>query len=311
MSRWLHLFICAVALALGFGCVEDPAQAKTASEPELTRQYRQQSLTVLVSVSETNITTAGRIRLMMDIQTPAGTEVAFPQVGSFIEPFSLSGHYMEPPQTLPNGKILHRQVWELVPSTPGKTTFESMSVSAGRTTLATDPITVQVESILPAGWTDLQIKDIAAPIALLPEQERKQRLWRVVFGIALAAALGALMVRLCNRPKTIIATPPHEVALQALDNLPMERMPCLHELSRILIEYLTGRYQLPITGKTTREIIPLLPKERLLGLRPRLIEFIETGELIRFSNRVPERYMEEAELYIREFIEATTPKEQA
>ncbi len=309
MSGGIKTACYVIAVAFVFGCSEAPVKTDNASEPKLVHPYRKQSLTVIVSVSETNIATSGRIQLMMDVHTPEGTDVTFPEVASFVEPFSISDGYIEPQQRLPNGKILHRQVWLLVPSTHGTATLGSMLVSGGSTSLETDPITIQVASILPPDLKDLAIKDIAEPITLLPRQRWQQRLWLFAWGAAVAATLVALMIRLCSRKHPVVVIPPYEAALQALDHLPAEQMARIHELSHILVEYLSRRYQLPIIGKTTREIIPLLLPEELCEHKPGLINFFENSDPVRFSNRVPEGFIESMEQYVREFVEDTKPGE--
>ncbi len=301
MSR----FLAPTLLILLCGCAKEPAEQSTASEPALSRQYRRGSVTVILSVSETNITSSGKIQLMLDVQTPPRIDVVFPEAGTFSEAFSISGSYSEPQQKLSNGKTLHRQVWTLVPERPGEVVFQPLEVLAGNQTIQTAPLSIQVRSILPLGLDTFEIKDIAAPAALLPEQKRKQRIGWVVLGLAIATTGISILIRRSRKSKCIVIIPPHEAAVQALEDLPTEPIARIHELNRILREYIENRFNLPLIGKTTAEILPILGGTEFRGLTPRLKEFLEGGEVVRFSNRVPDGFTEEAERFVREFVGST------
>jgi len=293
------------AIALLSSCSKEVAEQKAPSEPVLSRQYRQGSVTAIVSASETNIAATGQVQLTLDVQVPPGTDVVFPEVGNRVEPFTLSGSWTEPLQTLPNGKILHRGVWLLVPSLPGEVVFQPLEIAAGPATLKTEPILVSVRSILPEGLDTLEIKDIAAPATLLPEQRKEQQRWLIFLGLATATALVVLCIGLGRRPKRVVVLSPHEEAFQALETLPADAMVRLHELTRILLQYIARRFHVPVVGKTTKEIVPDVPRFPLLGHRQKLVKFLETSEQIRFSNRLPDGFTEKSECYIRWIIEET------
>ncbi len=301
------------ALLLLFGCSKKVAEPSSISEPELTRQYRQGSLTVVVSVSETNIASSGTIQLMLDVQAPPGAKVGFPELGYSIGPFAISDSYSEPLQTLPNGKILHRQIWQLVPSLPGEGIFQPLEITAGSARIKTKPIPVTVRSLLPEGLEAFEIKDIAAPATLLPEQRTQRHRGLILAGSAIAIALAIAFIRLRRKTKTIAMAPPHETAFQALENLPEDPVARLHELNRILCEYIEHRFTLPMIGKTTCEILPILENTNIKGLTPALtpalLGFFEHGEQVRFSNRVPDGFVEEAERIARKFVETTKREE--
>jgi len=298
-------FLAIMLLFLLCGCAKEDPEQSIASEPVLSRQYRSGSVTVILSVSETNITSSGKIQLMLDVQAPPGADVVFPEAGIVPEAFSISGSYSEPQQTLGNGKTLHRRVWTLVPELPGEVVFQPLAILAGNQTIQTAPLSIQVRSILPPELDTFEIKDIAAPAALLPEQERKQRIGWIALGLAIAAAGVAILIRRSRKAKHIITIPPHETALQAFENLPDEPIARIHELNHILREYIENRFNLPMIGKTTAEILPIIGDTEFRGLTPRLKEFLVGGEGIRFSNRMTEGFTEEAEQFVREFVEST------
>ena len=210
------------AILLFGGCSHEVAEHPVSSDPMLARQYRQGSAMLAVSLSETNIPTSGSIQLVLDVQVPPGIKVVFPEVGNAIDPFMISDGYAEPLQTLPNGKQRHRRVWTLVPALPGETVFQSMEIRAGTAHIATDPIAITTTSVLPPDLDVFEIKDIAAPIPLLPEQTRRRQLWKILLAGAVAVLLVLAIVRI-RRPKPIIVLPPHHAWLAKEESLPQEK----------------------------------------------------------------------------------------
>jgi hypothetical protein len=297
--------VCFAAALLLPGCAKEPAEQAVFSEPALSRQYRQESVTVIVSVHETNITTSGKIRLMIDVHAPPADEVRFPDVGYFTAPFSVADGYGEPVQLLPNGKHLHRRVWILIPALPGEALFQPMQIDAGSVTLETDPIKVHVTSLLPQDLESFEIRDIADPIQRLPEEEQSRGLWLMLFGPAAVIIIAMILIRQLRRPPKRHITPPHEIALDALNHLPDDAVARIHELNRILRAYLEARYHLPAIGRTTNELIPVLEEVS----SERLTDFLEASEQARFSNVIPETFSIEAEQLVRQFIDTTRREE--
>ncbi len=294
--------LSAAALLLT-ACSKEAVEPSAASAPVLSRQYRQKSVTVIVSASETNITTAGKIQLMIDVHAPPGAEVGIPEMDAVAKPFLVSDSYSEPVQTLPNGKHLHRRGWMLIPSLPGETVFQPFKISAGSTTVETDAITVNVTSLLPKELTTFEIKDIAGPAILLPEEKQRQKLWLILSGIAVAVACLAFAIKLIRRPQKPVVLAPHETAFLALKNLPADELEKIQALTVILLSFIGARFNLPTTTRTVHEILPHLPKELLLGRRQDLEKMLIESEQIRFSNKVPPGFADELENYAHAFVE--------
>lgn len=295
----------AFVLMLLCGCSKEAVEQADFSEPVLSRQYRQGSVTVVVSVSATNMVSSGKAQLMIDVHAPPDNEVLFPEIGHFIDPFSVADGYSEPVQTLPNGKHLYRRVWILVPSLPGETAFLPIEIASGATVIKTDPIRMRVGSLLPEELDTFEIKDIAEPVALLPEEERKRRLWLTLTGAGLVILFLTAVIKKIRQPKIVYIAPPHEAALAAMENLPADPVARVHELNRILRSYIEARHNLPAIGKTTTELIPVFEE---IGPET-LVDFLQTCEQMRFSNIVPETLAGKAETIVREFIESSMQEE--
>ena len=293
----------AVPLLLLSGCSRGPAEQAVSAQPVLSRQYRQGSVTVIVSASETNISTAGKIQLMIDVHAPPTAEVVFPDIGYCIEPFSVAGSYGEPIQVLPNSKHRHRRVWTLLPSVPGETVFHPLEISVGSVSVKTGPINVRVTSLLPRGLEAYEIKDIAEPVALLPEEEQQQRFWLVLSATAGAVALLTFAIKRIRRPKKIPVPTPHEAASLALESLPDTELEKIQVLTNILLAFISGRFKLPTSASTVNEILPLLPTAVLPECNEPLSTFLLESEQVRFSHKVPAGFADELESYVRAFVE--------
>jgi hypothetical protein len=300
-----HVPFLAVALLLLCGC-KDEHKRRLAAEPVYSKQYRAATSIAIVTLSETNIPTSGKIQLVVDVHAPAGDEVEFPEIADLVAPFSVAEGYAEPVQYLPNGQQLHRRAWTLVPGLPGETLFQPLEIQAGKENIETDPIKIAVTSRLPADVDAYEIKDIAKPVLLLPEDTKRQRLKYFLLAFSGCTALIALAAHWRRRPKRIEVVPPDTAAFRALENLPEDALSRIDETRRILLEYLDQQFNIPTAGKTTGEIIRVIPKYPLLGRRITLVDFLTTNDLIRFSGRIPEGYPEEAVDYVREFVKETT-----
>jgi hypothetical protein len=293
----------AVPLLLLSGCSKEAADPAVSAEPGLSRQYRQGSVTVIVSASETNLSTAGKIQLMIDVHAPPTAEVVFPDIGYSVAPFSMADSYGEPIQVLPNSKHLHRRVWTLLPSLPGETVFHPLEISVGSVSVKTGPINVRVTSLLPRGLEAFEIKDIAEPVALLPEEEQQKRIWIVLSATAGAVALLTFAIKRIRRPKKIIVPAPHEAASLALERLPDTELEKIQALTNILLAFISGRFNLPTSASTVNEILPLLPTAVPPECNEPLSMFLLESEQVRFSHKVPAGFADELESYVRAFVE--------
>ena len=282
------------------GCGRDRTDTPRMAEPIYSKQYREDSVTVIESASETNIAVSDRIHLALEVHAPSGEEAVLPHVESQPGSFSVLDSYTEPTRGLPNGKNLSRTVWTIAPDLPGELVLQSMEISVGSVTVHTEPLTIAVTSMLPSNLDSLEIRDIAPAIELLPQQQENRRLW-LVAGILAMGVVSALLIGKARRVKVLEVRPPWETALAALDSLPEEPVEKIHVLARILKTYLEQRYQLPVSGKTLAETLPLLSEEQ----REELADFMRTSEDIRFSNKVPEGFVDEALSLVRNFMERT------
>lgn len=294
-----------VAVLFLFGCGRKERSPDPQSEPAYTRQYRNGPATLIASLSETNLPAWRRLYLQLDVHAQNGSSVEFPDLEMQLEAFTVLDAYTEPPQLLPNGRQLFRKTWVLAPSTAGKTTLPAMEATAGGITLHTESISMDVTSMLPPDATKLEIRDIAPPIAALPQQEKQRKAWIIAVSLFIGMALAYLLAKTLKRKRATEQPTAHETAEAALRDLPEDPVQCIHAVASILKTYLEQRHGLPLAGKTVDECIPLLPERR----RDELADFLKTSEQVRFSNKVPDGYVDEAIQLVRDYVQET--KEEA
>lgn len=128
-----------------------------------------------------------------------------------------------------------------------------------------------------------------------------------------------------NRPPKEAAPPPpprpaHEIALEKLDTLGQGKWldqeaykAFQSELTYILREYLEGRFDIRAMEHTTTEIIRQMDRvhtER--DWRSELEEMLSTADLVKFAKATPPRSFHENALEtVRQFVEATRPRNEA
>lgn len=285
------------------GCKEKAVQQESASEPAYSKQYRENSAIVVVSLSETNLPTSGKIQLTLDIHAPKHKAVSISGIDEAFDPFTVAETYAEPVQALPGGKQLHRKVWTLYPGLPGEFSIQPLDITVGATTLKTEPVKTVITTRLPADTENLQIRDIAKPVDLLPEEKKRNQRGLI---LAIAVGITALImvgIKWICRPKTIPTRSPEETVSRTLDHLPELELQRIQVLTDALLLYLEQRLNVPTTGKTLEEIFPKLPRELLLGRREPLQQMLITSEQARFSHKVPFGFASEMQEYVRSFVE--------
>ena len=298
-----QILLLVVALLLFSGCSKDETQSTTSSAPVLSQQFRSGSILVGLTLNETNISTSGTLQLALEIHAPPQATVIFPELENQINPLRVVDGYTEPNQPLPNHKISYRRVWWLAPALPGTATIQPLEIRVDSTTLKTQPITVHINSLLPKGITDFEIKDIADPIQFLPEEKRQHKIILLALGGTVGFILLVFGIKRLRKPPTVIILSPHEAAAQALANLSDDPLEKTNQLSHILCTFVADYFHLTTTGKTIHEIFPLLPKERLLGRRYKLEAFLLDADAIRFSHQLPDHFADDFEQFTRHFIE--------
>lgn len=181
-------------------------------------------------------------------------------------------------------------------------------------------LSIEVNSVIEQGQTAFQ--DIRGP-ARWPGRIPRW-LWAFATVAVLAAAAGLLARYLLNKPRTIMhaasPTPPHQIALMALDALKRRGWieagraePFYVELSGIVRHYLEGRFHLRAPEQTTEEFIRDTAQSKVLNTeqQEKVQDFLRQSDLVKFARHQPEQQdMENAFSSAERLVRETKPKEE-
>ncbi len=321
-----HFPLCAILIAL-LSCSRAPEPAPP--PPPITQEKSSDSVRVTLTLDRGSITTAQVANLSIRASVAPGFRIREPQIPrSLPEGLTVREDRAEPPAVGADGWSVSQRRVTIEPFLPGEAEFPSLTfeaepaakpsgVSAGALSLATDPIRINVTSVLAPGQESeglAPIKDVAEPS---PAPGRTWWLFGGVAAFALAAALiGWLMLRrqsVAERPPPLI--PAHELALRRLDALLAQGLiergsikPFYERASHILRQYIEDRFGLHAPERTTEEFLNESRASALLteGDVALLERFLEHCDLVKFAKlpATPEQ-AGLAVATVRDFIERT------
>ena len=292
-----------------FWLVGNMVGGASAQEPRLTASF-----------DRTRATIGDRITLILDVDAPEGSEIAFPDLKTHLGGLTLKTSGEEKPKPLQNGWV-RRSLWavltayEVKPYGVAPIPVAVRLPSGDKVTLQTLPLFVEVASVLKEGETMTDIRDIKGPVSL-PGLRLGRRAWSVLCLLGFLLIGIFLWLRGKARPKPVPALAPHLAALQALDRI--EAMGLDQKdvkeyyflVSGILRRYLEDRFGLRAPEQTTEEFLGVVINNHLLqeAQKTLLKSFLEHCDLVKFAKYAPKR--EEAAWIFktaRDFIDRTKP----
>ena len=271
------------------------------------------------------VTLGDEIKLFIQIERPKGysIEPLSPQLplGPFeiknIEVFS----YDESSPIVRQTFLLKLTVFQL-----GQVTIPPHPIhftdSAGRSqTLWTEPVLIQVKSVIKDPKAKTDIRPIKGPVSLDLSMIRT-----AVFGLLAFLLLSGLIIKIVLRRKHQMIMdleslkPPHERAMLELERL--QAKPFLSEgkvkeyyseLADILRRYLDRRFKIETLELTTFEITrDLKMREFNPDLLEKIREFLENSDLVKFAKFIPPRSLaDQMVMQLCEIVDRTKPLEEA
>ena len=178
---------------------------------------------------------------------------------------------------------------------------------------------INVDSLLPPPGTEVELRDIKAPVQ--PPPDRRPMILALIALLLIAlVAVGVYLLQRSRRNRTrTVSRPAHEVALEALGRLRGARLIAAGRhgdyyvrLSGIVREYVEGRFAVRAPEMTTEEFLAAVGRGERLGREHRgaLSGFLAEADLVKFARHVPsESDAERAYAAARGFVESTAPSE--
>jgi len=262
-------------------------------------------VSVAIAADHTAATVGDPIRITFTVRRPADAAIVTFDADRSLDAMTLLDQVEGQPKTLPDGRVEELRVvtlaaYETGPKSLAPVRIVYRTADGKEGSVATQPLSIQVSSVLTAGQTDPA--DIKKP-AMLPE--RALWPWFLLGALLLAAAIGFWWWRRRRRPVVtptpiIPAAPPrpaHEIAYAALERLLASGLLERGEVKKFYIElaeierrYLEARFGIDTFERTTREIL-----DELRGVRPPenvvvlAADLLRACDLVKFARHHPDQ----------------------
>lgn len=310
MRQFFLLIIFAAAL---LGCQKKKA--------EFTAPQTNDPVAVNVFVDRPQVRVGDLVKYTISVNALTNIDVAMPDFAENLAPIqSLLIHDWEnlPDETLPGGRVVKKQTYELetyltgvyeIP--PAKVDFV---INGNTNTLYSSALCVEVVSIAKEGeMTD--IRDVKGVVELLLKEKNRTK---VIIVLASLSAV-ALVLLLCLRKKKEKAAPPpvpaHVKAFAALEALLAEGLlekelykEYFSRLSLVLRTYIEDRFEIRAPELTTEEFLAVLRQDPKFSYEQRemLRSFLGECDMIKFAKgETSAELAKEATDNIKNFIEQT------
>ncbi len=270
-------------------------------------QQTPQELGARWELGQVEATIGDRIDVQLIVEVPEGVELDPPSVGPELGPFSVvDGRWDE---VLPDGpKGIRTWAGRVTAFETGEIELPALRIQlegrGGETyETETEPLSVLISSVLEPGESELEsqaeLADLKSPASLAPDYGRLVR-FAAAFGalLILAGVIWWLVRRYAARLAAVPVpddpfgrVPPHVWVYEELQRLldrrlaEQEKVPeFFSELSRILKQYLSGRYRVDLMEQTTAEVPERLqqagcPADRI----DEIVKLLERCDLVKFA----------------------------
>jgi hypothetical protein len=323
----LLLLICGSLLIFCAGCERDGEAESEKKQFEIDKTFERGPLTVHVRLDKGKLSIAETVWLELEAAVEPRYEVRMPKVDKVLEHFGIVDWDSLPDKLDENSKIVSTNRYRLEPFLSGTyeipaLTFEFNDVNdveEKKHELATEPITLEVTSLLGEQRAELVIEDIEDVV----DMPRKASLWWAWVLIAAVVVAGRVSWFLLRRKRTLerirMFKPAHEIAYALLRALVKEDLVAkgqvkefYEHISSILRHYIEHRFDLRAPERTTEEFLAELQYTNVLSASDKdsLEQFLTHCDLVKFAKHSPttEQIQRTFDL-VKQFIEKTKSDE--
>jgi hypothetical protein len=323
----LYVLLCCGVLLPCAGCGKSPEGKADKVQFEIDKEYERGPLTVHVRADKAKMTIAEMVLLELEAAIEPGYEVRMPKVDKVLESFGIVDWDSLGDKLDPNNRVVSTYQYRLEPFLSGTYpipafTFEFHDVNSPedkKYELTTEPIDIEVTSLLGEQRSELKIEDIE-DVMEMPRQKSFAWVWILsVIVAAFAAGLWLYFRRKRVKELVRIFKPAHELAYERLRALVKEdligagRIKEFYErISDILRHYIEHRFSLRAPERTTEEFLVELANTEVLPVsqKQRLGEFLRHCDLVKFAKHNPTtKQIQETFDLVKDFIEKTKSDE--
>ncbi len=289
----------------------------------IDREFPRGPLTVHVRVDSNSVSIAQLLTVELEAAIQQGYTVKMPSVDKLLEQFGIVDRDSLGEKLDKDMRTVKTVRYELEPFLTGTYDipafqFQFFDVNDPNKTysLDTEPIPVEITSLLGEDRENLVIEDIEEVVAL-PTQIKWLWIW-VSVGGSLVIGMGCLMVYLKKRriPDMVrLFKPAHDIAYDRLRQLVAENLiesgefkTFYERISTILRHYIEDRFQLNAPERTTEEFLQELKHSPALpdSDKQDLASFLNHCDLVKFAKHEPTQEQIQTTFdLVKNFIEKT------
>jgi hypothetical protein len=308
------------------GCGKESKERAGKATFEVDKVYERGPASVHVRLDKTKMTIAETVLMQLEASVQQGYELQMPKVDKVLENFGIVDWDNLGNKLDDRNNVVTTYQYRLEPFLSGRYeipvfTFEFHDVNDpnSKHELASEPIPVEVTSLLGEDRAKLVIEDIE-DVVEMPKEASRWWLWGLgILGIA-AVPAGWLILRSRRAKKLVrIFRPAHELAYARLHALVAEELvekgrikEFYDRISGILRHYIEDRFDLHAPERTTEEFLAELRVTDALSPlhKEMLAEFLAHCDLVKFAKHEPttEQIQQTFDL-VKDFIEKTRSDE--
>jgi len=323
----LHLLFCCGFLLVCAGCEKGTDSGERKTEFEIDKCYQRGPLTVHVRAGKAKMTIAETVWLELEAAVEPGYEVQMPNIDKVLENFGIVDWDNLGDKLDENNNVVSRYRYRLEPFLSGTFqipafTFEFHDVNSPdgkRYELTTEPVDIEVTSLLGSQRAELKIADIEGVVEM-PAKTSYWWVWTLcIIVVITAVGLWQYLRRKRVAELVRIFKPAHEIAyarLRALVRQDLVKAGKVKEfydhISDILRHYIEHRFNLRAPERTTEEFLAELSSANILSKsdQDRLGELLRHCDLVKFAKHNPatEQIQKTFDL-VKDFIETTKSDE--
>ncbi len=314
--------VCVGVLLIAGGCKRDSQSSAGNGSFEVDKVYERGPATIHVRLDKTKMTIADTVLLQFEAALAPGYKIEMPKVDSVLADFGIVDWSHLGERLDAKNHVVTTYQYRLEPFLSGKYeipaftfVFRDVNEPAKRHELVSDPIAVEVTSLLGEERAKLVIEDIEGVVEI-PRSAGRWWPWLLAaLGVAAVPAGWLLLRGRRARQLVRIFKPAHEVAyarLRALVALSLVEQGQIKEfyeqISGILRHYIEDRFDLHAPERTTEEFLAELRFTEALGSSDKdvLGEFLTHCDLVKFAKHDPTtEQIQRTFDQVRDFIERT------
>lgn len=311
-----------VLMILAFGCRQRPT-AEAKRQYAIERVYERGPLMARLRIDQDKVNIANTIDLELEVQIPPSFKVTMPKIDPVLNDFILADWDSLPDRLAEDGRVVKANRYRLEPIVSGtyqipafQFRFVDVNDPNNPYALDTEPIQVEVTSLLPEDREKLIIEDIEGVVEARGIRPVGLIVGLVITGCAVVAGLGWWILKVRSKAKASkVFRPAHELAyarLRALVNAQLIEAGKVKEfyqlLSGILRHYIEDRFQIHAPEQTSEEFLYNLSRTNTLSDQDRqeLTEFLQHCDLVKFAKYSPTTQQIQRTFDIaKEFIQRT------